>query len=67
MIEELLLAGCDERIAIRPETGANQYHLHPTKYEGLLMRGSCTCGTLTPDGQRSAERFVRDYQAADDA
>lgn len=67
MIEELLLTGCDERIAIRPETGANQYHLHPTKCEGLLMRGSCTCGTLTPDGQRSAERFVRDYQAADDA
>ncbi|MEY3928174.1 MAG: hypothetical protein RJA97_1181, partial [Bacteroidota bacterium] len=67
MIEELLLSGCDERIAIRPETGANQYHLHPTKYQGLLMRGSCTCGTLTPDGHLSAERFVRDYRTADDA
>jgi len=67
MIEELLLSGCDERIAIRPETGANQYHLHPMKYEGLLMRGSCTCGTLTPDGHRSAERFEREYRTSDDA
>jgi len=67
MIQEWLLAGCDERIALRPETDANQYNLNPMKYEGLLMRGSCTCGTLTPAGHETARRFERDYRAADDA
>lgn len=67
MIQHWLLAGCDERIALRPETDANQYHLNPMKYEGLLMRGSCTCGTLTPAGHETAQRFERDYRAADDA
>lgn len=67
MIQQWLLAGCDERIALRPETDANQYHLNPMKYEGLLMRGSCTCGTLTPAGHETARRFERDYQVGDDA
>jgi phosphoadenosine phosphosulfate reductase len=65
-IQELLLAGCDERIALRADTQANQYHLHPMRYEGLLMRGSCTCGTLTADGHETARRFVRDYTETDD-
>ncbi|MFM8565931.1 MAG: hypothetical protein ACKOBQ_07280 [Bacteroidota bacterium] len=67
MIQQWLLAGCDERIALRPETDANQYHLNPMKYEGLLMRGSCTCGTLTPAGHETTRRFERDYRADDDA
>lgn len=67
MIEQLLVSGCDERIALRPETDANQYHLNPSKYDGLLMRGSCTCGTLTPDGQRSADRFMMEYRSEEDA
>jgi hypothetical protein len=65
-IEELLLSGCDERIAVRAETGSNQYHLHPMRYDGLLMRGSCTCGTLTPTGHETARRFVREYAESDD-
>ncbi len=67
MIQQWLLAGCDERIALRPETDANQYHLNPMKYEGLLMRGSCTCGTLTPAGHETAKHFERDYRVEDDA
>jgi len=67
LIERWLRSGCDERIAIRPATGATQYHLHPLEYAGLLMRGSCTCGTLTPAGHGTARRFVRDYDTRNDA
>ncbi|MDP4578358.1 MAG: hypothetical protein NWR91_04575 [Schleiferiaceae bacterium] len=66
MINDWILSGCDERIALRPETDANQYHLNPTKFEGLLMRGSCTCGTLTPDGLKTAQRFEQEYRPIDD-
>ena len=66
MIKDWILSGCDERIALRPETDANQYHLNPTKFEGLLMRGSCTCGTLTPDGLKTAQRFEQEYRVSDD-
>lgn len=66
LIEGWLLSGCDERITVRPETGANQYHLHPMRYEGLLMRGSCTCGTLTQDGHATARRFAAEYSMRDD-
>ena len=66
MINDWILSGCDERIALRHETDANQYHLNPTKFEGLLMRGSCTCGTLTPDCLKTAQRFQQEYRPSDD-
>ncbi len=67
MIEEWLLSGCDERIDIKPDNQANKYHLHPMKFENLLMRGSCTCGTLTTFSLQSALQFERDYLPTQDA
>ena len=61
---KILTSGCDERIFLRPETDANKYHLNPLKYEGLFHRGSCTCGTLTPSGHRSAMAFLEIYEEA---
>ncbi len=57
-IKKILIEGCDERIFLRPETDANKYHLNPIKYQGLLHRGSCTCGTLTADGHKTALNFL---------
>jgi hypothetical protein len=66
MIEKWLVSGCDERITLNPQTQKNKYHLNPMEYDGLFMRGSCTCGTLTPDGHQTALRFEKDYKIADD-
>lgn len=57
-ILDILVTGCDERIFLRPETNANKYHLNPLNFEGLLHRGSCTCGTLTPFGFEIASGFL---------
>jgi hypothetical protein len=62
MIDKWIISGCDERIFLRPDTQRNKYHLNPMDYNGLFMRGSCTCGTLTPDGYRSALRFEDEYR-----
>lgn len=67
MIKKWIVSGGDERIVLSPGTGTNQYHLNPMEYEGLLMRGSCTCGTLTPAGHETACRFERDYRVNADA
>lgn len=66
MIEKWIISGCDERIFLRSDTGRNKYHLNPMDYNGLFMRGSCTCGTLTPDGYRSALRFEEEYTECKD-
>lgn len=58
-LSNLLNAGCDERILLKPDTGTNKYHLNPLRYQGLLQRGSCTCNPLTPDGHRLALEFVQ--------
>lgn len=66
MIEKWITAGCDERIFLKPQTHRNKYHLNPLEFDGLLMRGSCTCGTLTPAGHKSALRFEKDYSITQD-
>lgn len=66
MIEKWIVSGCDERIALSPQTHTNKYHLNPMEYDGLFMRGSCTCGTLTPDGHQTALRFEREYSTNND-
>lgn len=67
MLKSWIVSGGDERIALRAGTGTNQYHLNPMESEGLFMRGSCTCGTLTPAGHETARRFVCQYQVSEDA
>src|SRR5690606_2165627 len=64
----LVLAGGDERIAIRADTGRNRYHLDPLRYQRLFSRGSCTAGTLNPDTERAllarGDRLLRGDIAA---
>ncbi len=59
---QILTSGCDERIFLRPDTDANKYHLNPLQYTGLFHRGSCTCGTLTPSGHKTAKDFLAKYR-----
>lgn len=58
---EAVISGCDERVFLDPATGKNRYFLDPFQSEGLFQRGSCTCGSLTPDGLRSAQLFLELY------
>ncbi len=44
-LEELLLSGGDERLELK-ENGTNKYYIHPLQYQGILLRGSCTCNPL---------------------
>ena len=65
-ILDVLVSGCDERITLDPLTGANKYHLNPTRYEGLLQRGTCTAGTLNEGSKAAVEAFLRDYRSEQD-
>jgi hypothetical protein len=58
---DVLVSGCDERIALDPLTGANKYHLDPTRHEGLFQRGSCTAGTLNPRSECVVSDFLLEY------
>ncbi len=60
-LREALVSGCDERIFLDPITHKNKYFLDPAQSEGLFQRGSCTCGTLTPSGLKSAQHFLESY------
>ena len=42
-------SGGDERIAMDDRSDRNRYHVNPFHTEGLLYRGSCTCGVLSRD------------------
>ncbi len=58
LLLEILTSGCDERVFIHETTNANKYHLNPLKFEKLLHRGSCTCGTLTSDAFKVGLEFL---------
>ena len=61
LLLEILTSGCDERVFISETTNANKYHLNPIKFEKLLHRGSCTCGTLTTDAYKVGQEFLKNY------
>ena len=62
---QVLTSGGDERIAIDPVTGANRYYMDPTRFHGLLQRGSCTVGTLNERSHEVATRFLERYDSLD--
>ena len=59
LLLEILTSGCDERVFISETTNANKYHLNPIKFDKLLHRGSCTCGTLTTDAYKVGQEFLK--------
>ena len=59
LLLEILTSGCDERVFIHEITNANKYHLNPIKFDKLLHRGSCTCGTLTADASKLVLSFYK--------
>jgi hypothetical protein len=61
LLLEILTSGCDERVFISETTNANKYHLNPIKFDKLLHRGSCTCGTLTTDAYKVGQEFLKNY------
>ncbi len=55
----LVVSGGDERLDIL-EDGFNKYHINPMEYEGIFLRGSCTCSPLNPiTGKFLNEDFTR--------
>ena len=62
LLLEILTSGCDERVFIHETTNANKYHLNPLKFDKLLHRGSCTCGTLTADAYKVGLEFLKNYE-----
>ena len=62
LLLEILTSGCDERVFIHETTNANKYHLNPLKFDKLLHRGSCTCGTLTADAYKVSLEFLKNYE-----
>lgn len=61
---DVLVSGCDERVAIDPLEGSNKYHLNPVRHEGLFQRGTCTASTLNSRSLGVAERFLESYDEA---
>ena len=62
LLLKILTSGCDERVFINEITNANKYHLNPIKFDKLLHRGSCTCGTLTADAYKFSLEFLQNYE-----
>lgn len=47
---QLLLEGGDERLDLKDQgAGGNRYNINPLHPNGLLYRGSCTCGVINPE------------------
>lgn len=47
--ESFVTSGGDERLTIN-ENGMNKYFIHPTHFDNVFNRGSCTCSPFTSDG-----------------
>jgi hypothetical protein len=63
-LRALLASGGDERTIPDPRTGRNRYHLDPFDPDGLLHRGSCTCGTLNEHSMALAQDWLSDATRA---
>ena len=51
--DELVCRGGDERLDL-VEGRTNKYHVHPSRYQDVFNRGSCTCSPFSPDGYKAA-------------
>ena len=54
--ERAILTGGDERLNLL-SNGLNKYNVHPTQFEGVFNRGSCTCSPFTPEGYAAAKEL----------
>ena len=65
----LLVEGGDERLDLdTAKAGGNRYNLNPLRSDGLLYRGSCTCGVINPETEAlmQAESTVKWLEGDED-